>query len=226
MANDAPDTAGAQFWMLDGSARNLDGGHTIFGQCGPDATIASIASAASDSALPLTIRTIHIHRRARRTTAHEAVLADGPGGDEFGADGADDDRSGFVEPVPPGAPGDPGEHDGVDARDRGSDDSRGVVPSPGAPPANPPPPAAAAPGEPPAPVTGTPPRRVRRGIRDATGDEVASSPNDPGKTAPTLPGRDAPAAPDKAAPDKDAPLAPGKGAAADSNTKQDPAPKK
>ncbi len=46
MANSGPDTNGMQFFITDGAARHLDGGFTIFGQCGPDDVIEKLATVA------------------------------------------------------------------------------------------------------------------------------------------------------------------------------------
>ncbi|HVW24283.1 MAG TPA: peptidylprolyl isomerase [Polyangiaceae bacterium] len=43
MANRGPNTNGAQFFIMDGVAKHLDGGYTIFGKCSPDSVIEAIA---------------------------------------------------------------------------------------------------------------------------------------------------------------------------------------
>lgn len=43
MANRGPNTNAAQFFIMDGDAPHLDGGYTIFGKCGPDSVIETIA---------------------------------------------------------------------------------------------------------------------------------------------------------------------------------------
>jgi peptidyl-prolyl cis-trans isomerase A (cyclophilin A) len=44
MANRGPNTNGMQFFITDGGPRHLDGGYTIFGQCGPDDVLEKLAS--------------------------------------------------------------------------------------------------------------------------------------------------------------------------------------
>jgi len=44
MANRGPNTNGQQFFIMDGVAKHLDGGYTIFGKCGPDAVIEKLAN--------------------------------------------------------------------------------------------------------------------------------------------------------------------------------------
>lgn len=44
MANRGPNTNGSQFFIMDGVAAHLDGGYTVFGKCGPESVIESIAT--------------------------------------------------------------------------------------------------------------------------------------------------------------------------------------
>jgi len=43
MANRGPNTNGMQFFIMDGAAAHLDGGYTIFGECGPNETIEKLS---------------------------------------------------------------------------------------------------------------------------------------------------------------------------------------
>lgn len=54
MANRGPNTNGAQFFITDDAANHLDGGYTIFGECGPVDTIHKIASVPVRGDHPLT----------------------------------------------------------------------------------------------------------------------------------------------------------------------------
>jgi peptidyl-prolyl cis-trans isomerase A (cyclophilin A) len=67
MANRGPNTNGQQFFIMDGVAKHLDGGYTIFGKCGPDATIEKLASVpvrGDHSEKPTKIKKVTIKRRA------------------------------------------------------------------------------------------------------------------------------------------------------------------
>jgi peptidyl-prolyl cis-trans isomerase A (cyclophilin A) len=68
MANRGPNTNGQQFFIMDGVAKHLDGGYTIFGKCGPDAVIEKLASVpvrGDHSVTPSKIKKIVIKRKAK-----------------------------------------------------------------------------------------------------------------------------------------------------------------
>ena len=44
MANRGPNTNGMQFFIMDGAAKHLDSGYTIFGECTPDTVIEKLAN--------------------------------------------------------------------------------------------------------------------------------------------------------------------------------------
>jgi peptidyl-prolyl cis-trans isomerase A (cyclophilin A) len=59
------DSAGSQFFVMDGKAPHLDGGYAIFGKCGPDAVVEKLASvpvSGEQSVNPTKIKTIKITR--------------------------------------------------------------------------------------------------------------------------------------------------------------------
>lgn len=60
-----PDSAGSQFFLMDGRAPHLDGGYAIFGKCGPDAVIEKLASVpvqGEQSVTPTKIKSVKISR--------------------------------------------------------------------------------------------------------------------------------------------------------------------
>ena len=68
MANRGPNTNGQQFFIMDGVAKHLDGGYTIFGKCGPDAVIEKLANVpvrGDHSVSPSKIKKVVIKRKAK-----------------------------------------------------------------------------------------------------------------------------------------------------------------
>lgn len=60
-----PDSAGSQFFVMDGRSPNLDGGYAIFGKCGPDTVIDKLAGVpvqGEQSVNPTKIKTIKVSR--------------------------------------------------------------------------------------------------------------------------------------------------------------------
>lgn len=59
------DSAGSQFFVMDGKSPHLDGGYAVFGKCGPDAVVEKLASVpvqGEQSVKPTKIKTIEITR--------------------------------------------------------------------------------------------------------------------------------------------------------------------
>jgi peptidyl-prolyl cis-trans isomerase A (cyclophilin A) len=54
MANRGPNTNGSQFFIMDGAAAHLDGGYTVFGKCGPDSVIQTLAGVETRGDRPVT----------------------------------------------------------------------------------------------------------------------------------------------------------------------------
>lgn len=68
MANKGKNTNGMQFFITDGVAAHLDGGYTIFGECGPGSVIDKLASVETQRDRPLSPPKIQSVSIARRTS--------------------------------------------------------------------------------------------------------------------------------------------------------------
>lgn len=69
MANRGKNTNGMQFFIMDGEARHLDGGYTIFGKCAPEDVIVKLASVevqGDHSVKPTKINKVVIKRKPKK----------------------------------------------------------------------------------------------------------------------------------------------------------------
>jgi cyclophilin family peptidyl-prolyl cis-trans isomerase len=69
MANRGKNTNGMQFFIMDGEARHLDGGYTIFGKCAPEDVIIKLASVevqGDHSVKPTKINKVVIKRKPKK----------------------------------------------------------------------------------------------------------------------------------------------------------------
>jgi peptidyl-prolyl cis-trans isomerase A (cyclophilin A) len=78
MANRGANTNGMQFFIMDGSAPHLDGGYTIFGECGPTETIEKLSGVETKgdrSVNPTKIQKVTIKRDPKKTPSGSASAA-------------------------------------------------------------------------------------------------------------------------------------------------------
>lgn len=72
MANRGKNTNGMQFFIMDGVAKHLDGGYTIFGKCAPEDVILKLSGvevSGDRSAKPTKITKVVIKRKAKKADA-------------------------------------------------------------------------------------------------------------------------------------------------------------
>jgi len=72
MANRGKNTNGMQFFIMDGEAKHLDGGYTIFGKCSPEDVIVKLASVevqGDHSVKPTKINKVVIKRKPKKDGA-------------------------------------------------------------------------------------------------------------------------------------------------------------
>lgn len=81
MANRGKNTNGMQFFIMDGVAKHLDGGYTIFGKCAPEDVIIKLASVevqGDRSVKPTKINKVVIKRKPKKDEKPEASSKPAP----------------------------------------------------------------------------------------------------------------------------------------------------
>ncbi len=81
MANRGKNTNGMQFFIMDGVAKHLDGGYTIFGKCAPEEVIIKLSSVevqGDRSVKPTKINKVVIKRKAKKEAAPAGSAAPKP----------------------------------------------------------------------------------------------------------------------------------------------------
>ncbi|MDF3068291.1 MAG: Peptidyl-prolyl cis-trans isomerase [Polyangiaceae bacterium] len=76
MANRGKNTNGMQFFIMDGVAKHLDGGYTIFGKCAPEEVITKLSSAevqGDRSVKPTKINKVIIKRKPKKSDKPDAA---------------------------------------------------------------------------------------------------------------------------------------------------------